>query len=440
MFNFCLFEKFLGKGAFAYIQVALMWFQGVEKEDIEASRGLSVRYADYNWWWAPLDALYYSSSSKVLVSRHPDSCIDEIVSYYCPQCLMRYMDDEVARYGKRCPKCHVCPGCNSVLTDIVTDGDTTLLHCDYCFWEIDKDKVVPTTASSDDADSSQREKKIAAAAAYKVLLEHLSTFKESSTRARTRTSSRVGDAEGNTALWRWEDADNLYNSLGSGNGRDDDPVFASRKSSTEREREECSGLLLRTKRTLRCRRDVENGNMSILLQPKNFALEGDSSLKLQRGKWSVKDSSATYRVPHVTGISRDANRLTLVVRNPVDDAIFVQLLPVLIGMPTTERQLVDAYMTTAAPSPAIKLDGYEDALLEIDESEHDAGTNPTPKAEGWVIQSTKNTATIITPTLLHKGYASESCDTSSIFRLLVRMGDKEDFSGSTEDFHIVIFE
>jgi hypothetical protein len=54
-----------------------------------------------------------------------------------------------------------------------------------------------------------------------------------------------------------------------------------------------------TKRTLRCRSDVENGKMSILVQPKSFPLEGDSSLKIQRGKWWVKDSSAVHEVPAI---------------------------------------------------------------------------------------------------------------------------------------------
>jgi len=39
--------------------------------------------------------------------------------------------------------------------------------------------------------------------------------------------------------------------------------------------------------------------MSILAQPKTFPLEGDSSLKIQRGKWWVKDSSAIHDIPRL---------------------------------------------------------------------------------------------------------------------------------------------
>jgi hypothetical protein len=53
---------------------------------------------------------------------------------------------------------------------------------------------------------------------------------------------------------------------------------------------------LRLKRTIRCRRDVHQGRMTILTQPKPGPLEGDSSQKV-RGTWWVKDSSAIHEVP-----------------------------------------------------------------------------------------------------------------------------------------------
>ena len=56
---------------------------------------------------------------------------------------------------------------------------------------------------------------------------------------------------------------------------------------------------LQSKRTLRCRKDLNEGKMNILIQPKTFPLEGDSSLKIQRGKWWVKDVSAVHEIPYV---------------------------------------------------------------------------------------------------------------------------------------------
>jgi hypothetical protein len=73
-------------------------YAGVGKELV---RGPVVLHKDYRGWWAPLDNVYYSSSSKVLVSRHPEACVEEIVSYYCPQCMTRYQEDEVLRNQHR---------------------------------------------------------------------------------------------------------------------------------------------------------------------------------------------------------------------------------------------------------------------------------------------------------------------------------------------------
>jgi hypothetical protein len=59
---------------------------------------------------------------------------------------------------------------------------------------------------------------------------------------------------------------------------------------------------LRLKRTVRCRRDVNQGRMTILVQPKPGPLEGDSSQKV-RGTWWVKDSSAIHEVPRYLGVA-----------------------------------------------------------------------------------------------------------------------------------------
>eukprot|EP00602_Paraphysomonas_sp_CaronLab_P013598 CAMPEP_0185040034 /NCGR_PEP_ID=MMETSP1103-20130426/37629_1 /TAXON_ID=36769 /ORGANISM="Paraphysomonas bandaiensis, Strain Caron Lab Isolate" /LENGTH=298 /DNA_ID=CAMNT_0027579163 /DNA_START=136 /DNA_END=1029 /DNA_ORIENTATION=- len=59
-------------------------------------------------------------------------------------------------------------------------------------------------------------------------------------------------------------------------------------------------LRLRTKKTLRCRKDFIEREMNILVQPKTFPLEGDSSHKLQQGKWWTKDASAIHEVPKLS--------------------------------------------------------------------------------------------------------------------------------------------
>jgi len=54
---------------------------------------------------------------------------------------------------------------------------------------------------------------------------------------------------------------------------------------------------LQRKRVIRCKRDLELNKPNILVQQKPLPLEGDSSMKVYRGKWWVKDSSAIHFVP-----------------------------------------------------------------------------------------------------------------------------------------------
>jgi hypothetical protein len=56
---------------------------------------------------------------------------------------------------------------------------------------------------------------------------------------------------------------------------------------------------LLNKNTLRSKKDMELGKMNLLIQTKLLPLEGDSSTKLHRGKWWIKDSSAVHFIPLV---------------------------------------------------------------------------------------------------------------------------------------------
>jgi hypothetical protein len=91
---------------------------------------------DYNGYWAPLEYLYTSSSSRVLVSRHPESCIEEYQGFmYCPQCLTRFQGDEVKEYKNCCVNCLKCPMCTTVpISMFVLENGTHAYRCGYCLW------------------------------------------------------------------------------------------------------------------------------------------------------------------------------------------------------------------------------------------------------------------------------------------------------------------
>jgi hypothetical protein len=146
-----------------------------QHEDPSIIESPLVLYMDYNGYWAPLSHLYYSSSSRILVARHPQSCIEELQGFmYCPQCLTRFQGDDVKEYGNRCPTCFGCPRCTSVLnivTSEFTEDPQVFLRCDLCHWVSSSSGIVG-------ADKAALEKMIASkeahgeqAAAYSKLLQ-----------------------------------------------------------------------------------------------------------------------------------------------------------------------------------------------------------------------------------------------------------------------------
>jgi len=118
------------------------------KKDLDQA---CVIYKDYNEIWAELSHMYWSTSSLFLVSRHPLSCSEEIISHYCPHCLTRYMEDEANLYKSRCHSCFQCPLCECILvlsakmttdqsapfTASTNESNTGKLEliCRYCGWD-----------------------------------------------------------------------------------------------------------------------------------------------------------------------------------------------------------------------------------------------------------------------------------------------------------------
>jgi hypothetical protein len=322
-----------------------------------------------------------------------------------------------------------------VLVDIIT-ADKTLLHCNYCYWETGKSEAATKVNITSDLSD------MATSAAYKALLDELG--KKTSADAKSLATSEKG-------VWTWKDADSMYSSLGSGAQLQTNPVVAGAINSSSAsppllDEGKCSGVSLRSKRTIRCRKDVEDGKMSILLQPKNFALEGDSSLKLQRGKWSVKDSSAAYRVPNIKAVALTDGKLQFTVRNPTDEPIFLQFLPEDskdavasesdLSSAIVQRKLMGgAYSTTPTSSPSVHLDEGEDAFLAADEESDDddakglSSSTPDDGSE-WVIQKSKSMAKVTTPTLLdHSSH--------EVTRLIVLVSEKENFEVS-QRYHFLV--
>lgn len=93
--------------------------------------------------YRPLSSWYYSPELKKIVPHHPLCTVEEIESYYCPQCLENFPSSEAMLYKNRCPRleCLACPCCSSVLTTVISHlegtggGAKTFLSCGHCYWD-----------------------------------------------------------------------------------------------------------------------------------------------------------------------------------------------------------------------------------------------------------------------------------------------------------------
>lgn len=92
--------------------------------------------------YAPLSSLYFSPGLNKMLPLHPSCIIEEIESYYCPQCLENFPSSEAASYKNRCPRldCFMCPCCSANLATVLSivegHSDTqAYLSCGYCHWD-----------------------------------------------------------------------------------------------------------------------------------------------------------------------------------------------------------------------------------------------------------------------------------------------------------------
>lgn len=447
-------------------------------EERKSFQGPCVLYRDYNGFWCPIYALYWSTSSRLLVSRHPYSCIEEIISQYCPQCMSRYMEDEVRTSQNSCPACFQCPQCMGILVCNTRNSGDNRLSCNGCDWHI----VKPDASQFSTADEL-----------FDGILKALKNEESSSGVCSAPTQSKTGK--------RWKLAD-LEASLNSKDvdlrtNRDatcnleipvDSLVDSDKEWTNLAQRLAQPGLQqalakklrpirvnLRSKRILRCRRDVEEGKMSILIQPKLFPLEGDSSQKLNRGKWFVKDSSAVHEVPSIVITKvpdcqlikvHEFSNLHLTVINPKDFKVIININN------SNSRGVTDMsdkigvsshpFLSTNASTHMVSSDGdirfqlgpFEDELLRDDDDEF-ADENgfvegsdlisSEMSVRGWSCSISHNVAHLIIKVCRENRFTTVSNTeegeeiTAFVLPLLITT-EKDDTSEKNHDLNIFQFE
>lgn len=244
----------------------------------------TVLFRDYNLVWCSLSDMYWSTQTHSLLSRHPVSTVEEIVSNFCPQCLSRYTEDEVVASLGRCPNCKECPFCQAILT-----SDSDGLSCGFCFWRCSGNDTLEMSTWTGSGN------------AFFLIQTQLKSDCQ-----KTENYGQPNKIENKGKIWQMEELklklENSANENAAVESRFIQQLNILRYPDSHNTLLPNSVTLL-TKRALRSRQDTRSGRMNILMQPKTLPLEGDSSLKLQKGKWWVKDSSAIHELPFVSLLS-----------------------------------------------------------------------------------------------------------------------------------------
>ena len=345
-----------------------------------------VLFTDYNNNWCPLSHMYWSTSSNLLVSRHPESIIEEVLSSYCPNCFTKLMEDEVITYRNTCPSCFLCPMCESTLQYIAVNQDQTILQCSHCNWKSDdafglfgKDKMQILAKLRISRENFTTNKH------FQKLLKHYQDSCENSIitkKASDATNELVAKA------WRIEDVETLLDKKNINLVPVlDEPFISVLTKEAEEDNENIifynlRGVRLMNKRTIRCRHDVDKGRLSILVQPKLFPLDGDSSLKVSKGKWWVKDNSAIHEIPRIIITKlplldnlchNSTDFVYLQIENPKDNQISIELefksddeLEKSEKSPFSSSKVVSLMPASKCSNLKIDLGAYEDVILKAD--------------------------------------------------------------------------
>ena len=323
-----------------------------------------------------------------LIPCTPRNVIEEIESYYCPQCLENFPSSEAMSFRARCPRgeCFTCAICSSPSLPTEEKG-RYYFSCKMCRWNSIKSglvgdsepNLVALALSREQGPQVQyvryitkelqkslqdQEKKI-------VLRKRLSGRSTASVRSAIFlkiASLEHGKAPDNFGKWRVADVEERLNqqssapggvvveSTKSGEGKKNgdhrvsrvavekvDPPWLSKIESKAADQfsEMPHRTRLRSKKSYRCRVMFSLGYPGILLKSHINPLTGDSSMRAHMGNWFKKSSFARSFIPRLTvrsvtrhedssskEKSEDVWNVELTLTNPLDEDVMVTLFRV----------------------------------------------------------------------------------------------------------------
>jgi len=390
----------------------------------------TVLLMDHLGYWAPLADLYFSMASNALVSRHPSACVDEVLSYYCPQCLSRSLED-LREFQHRCPSCASCPVCGAVVHAVGVAGGRVAYRCGYCCWTSEACGLVDDNRKALQAALVARERAHPSGEAMRALVVGVRTSEreasaealatKSSALRRRRSMARIRQPRAKDTApaprWRLEDLERKLqdaraprppmedsplrrDELGKVDGgeeraADETAVLASPASSCtvlpERVLQRPRNAWLRSelapvrvelrhKLTRRSRADRDAGRNSILVKPKPMPEEGDS-VRFNKGQWWDKISAGVHwcprivvkRIPRLEEMAVGPGLLMLTINNPhAHSDVTVTLRPSPPELPSPGHSPVEAGAATAlrvhVPNGyvSLALGPHEEELLRED--------------------------------------------------------------------------
>ena len=296
-----------------------------------------------------------------------------------------------------------------------------------------------------------------------------STHNNSDTTAESGTASSVDSADSNSAMFlasnefAFTEASQRFHNVRAG-------ILASSAYPTR--------LGLKTKRTIRSRLDLGLGKMSILIQPKAFPLEGDSSLIVSKGKWWVKDGSAIHTVPmiHILSLptmdqlSADSNtatipKITIRLSNPKETSTVIRIMSNIAVAAAADDDdddeaakarepfacsVTNMISLPCSPSDAyvytLTLAGHEDELLRENNDSSNNDTNSSSfsgDSDHWNHKTVDHTAIITIPFQKVNIQSSSSSSSSSnghdgIFQYKLSISFKDEDSNDTNNVNVLI--
>lgn len=450
----------------------------------------TILFQDYNSLWSELKNMYWSQTSKMLVMRLTKSCVEDIVTHFCPQCMTRYSDDEAHNHMNRCPVCLQCPSCSSVLSYIKAKNQWL---CNYCSWKWNTDSSSEASRLSGlDVIKLEKEQEQNINNNFRILLQALQNKRDNN-----ETTSKLSPLERSQKRQRdpWQLSD-LESKLLSASKRStenetiapmsipvqvqenpwsldfnpseklQDTLFTSFSQRIQHPHTQPLSLndlkplrvQLRVKRTVRCRQDLDNNKMNILVQPKPLPLEGDSSQKSQLGKWWIKDSSAIHELPFPSILRLPSETdlknglfgfFDVSFTNPLESEVRLIFRATMepkspfIRVDTLGGVIEEKSFVQLQPSTQVSPSGSEDTALEVtlgafeDELLRDEAESPKGELKnlssgdspGWSYETVHNSVIVRIPVKLAEEYSGDDvCIVAELHLHTVIKFESEDFA------------